>query len=205
MFPIENHYILVFVLKEEFEDTKGVIRIRISKKNRKHNGQKKRYKRTNNNLQNIQHTHQTKDRVTRTPLKTGGELRCSGRVSSSCSTSGTRCVNLVTNPVRTVGKIFNQVNPGPQLHFKIYFLQSSHNEFSVSIKEHQVVFKINFHWVIINSSAKVRFKHVSVIYVFYLPSIHYNQQKQNHSKLGEPGKNGVIFLLILLDFYFLLS
>jgi hypothetical protein len=29
------------------------------------------------------HTHKTKDRVTRTPLKTGGELRCSGRVSSS--------------------------------------------------------------------------------------------------------------------------
>jgi hypothetical protein len=40
----------------------------------------------------------TKDRVTRTPLKTGGELRCSRRVSSSYSTSGTRCVNLVTNP-----------------------------------------------------------------------------------------------------------
>jgi hypothetical protein len=34
------------------------------------------------------HTHKTKDRVTQTPLKTGGELRCSGRVNSSCSTSG---------------------------------------------------------------------------------------------------------------------
>ena len=45
------------------------------------------------------HTYKTKDRVTRTPLKTGGELRCSGRVSSSCSTSGTRRVNLFTNPV----------------------------------------------------------------------------------------------------------
>ena len=32
--------------QEEFEDTKGVIRIRISKKNRQHNGQKKKYKRT---------------------------------------------------------------------------------------------------------------------------------------------------------------
>jgi hypothetical protein len=41
----------------------------------------------------------TKDRVTRTPSKYGGELRFFGRVSSSCSTSGTRCVNLVTNPV----------------------------------------------------------------------------------------------------------
>jgi hypothetical protein len=38
---------------EEFEDTKKVIRIRISKKNRQHNGQKKKYKRTNNDLQNI--------------------------------------------------------------------------------------------------------------------------------------------------------
>jgi hypothetical protein len=30
---------------------------------------------------------------------TGGELRCSGRVNSSCSTSDTRRVNLVTNPL----------------------------------------------------------------------------------------------------------
>ena len=44
------------------------------------------------------HTYKTKDRVTRTPLKTGGELRCTGKVSSSCSNSGTRRVNLVTNP-----------------------------------------------------------------------------------------------------------
>ena len=38
---------------EKFEDTKGVIRIRISKKNRQHNVQKKKYKRTNNDQQNI--------------------------------------------------------------------------------------------------------------------------------------------------------
>ena len=36
------------------------------------------------------HTYKTKDRVTRTPLKTGGELMCSGRVGSSCSTTGSR-------------------------------------------------------------------------------------------------------------------
>jgi len=40
------------------------------------------------------HTYKTKDRVTRTPLKTGGELRRSGRVSSSYSISGTCRVNL---------------------------------------------------------------------------------------------------------------
>jgi hypothetical protein len=39
--------------EEDFEDTKGVIRIRISKKDRQHNGQKKKYKRTNNDLQNM--------------------------------------------------------------------------------------------------------------------------------------------------------
>jgi len=40
-------------INEKTEDTEGVIRIRISKKNRQHNGQKKMYKRTNNDLQNI--------------------------------------------------------------------------------------------------------------------------------------------------------
>jgi hypothetical protein len=34
----------------------------------------------------IKYTHKTTDRVTRTPLKAGGKLRYSGRVSSSCST-----------------------------------------------------------------------------------------------------------------------
>jgi hypothetical protein len=80
---------------EEFEDTKGVIRICILKKNRQHNGQKKKYKRTNNDLQ--KYTYKTKDWVTQTPLKIGGDLGCSGRVSSSCSTNDIRRVNLVTN------------------------------------------------------------------------------------------------------------
>jgi hypothetical protein len=41
------------MLQEELKDTKGVIRIRKSKKNRQHNGQKIKNKRTNNDLQNI--------------------------------------------------------------------------------------------------------------------------------------------------------
>ena len=65
--------------EDEFEDTKGVIRIRKSK-DRQHNDQKKKDKQ-----RSTKHTHKTKDRVTRTALKTGGELRCSGRVSSSRS------------------------------------------------------------------------------------------------------------------------
>ena len=40
---------------EEIEDIKLVIRIRKSKKDRQHNGQKKKDKRTNNDLQNITH------------------------------------------------------------------------------------------------------------------------------------------------------
>jgi len=36
-----------------FEDTKGVIRSRKSKKNGQHNDQKKKHQRTNNDLQNI--------------------------------------------------------------------------------------------------------------------------------------------------------
>ena len=43
--------------------------------------------------QSTKHTHKAKDR---TPLKTGDELKYPGRVSSSCSTSGTRRLNLVS-------------------------------------------------------------------------------------------------------------
>ena len=43
--------------------------------NRRRTGQTKKDKGTNNDLQNI--TPKTKDRVTRAPLKTGDELRCS--------------------------------------------------------------------------------------------------------------------------------
>ena len=61
-----------------------------------HNGQKKKVQK--DKYRSTKHTHKTKNRVTRTPLKTGGELRWSGRVGSTCSTSGTHRVNLVTNP-----------------------------------------------------------------------------------------------------------
>ena len=43
----------VELIQEEFEDPKGVIRIPISKKNKQHNGQMKKYKKTNNDLQDI--------------------------------------------------------------------------------------------------------------------------------------------------------
>ena len=61
------HYFGCSCLQEEIEDTKGVIRISISKKNRQHNDQNKKDKQ-----RSTKHKHKTKDRVTRTPLKTGG-------------------------------------------------------------------------------------------------------------------------------------
>ena len=76
------------------KNTKGVTRIRKSRKDRQHNGQSKRTK-----GQTTIYKHKHKDRVTRTPLKTGCELRCFGGVSGSCSTSDTRRDNLGTNPV----------------------------------------------------------------------------------------------------------
>jgi hypothetical protein len=56
------------VWRSEFEDIKGVIRIRKSK-DRKHNGQKKKDKWTNNHLQDI--TYKTKDQETRIALNIG--------------------------------------------------------------------------------------------------------------------------------------
>ena len=44
-------------LEEEFEDTKGVIRIRISKKNRQHNGKKKKVQK--DKQRSTKHTHKT--------------------------------------------------------------------------------------------------------------------------------------------------
>ena len=46
-------------------------------KNRQHNNQEKVQK---DKQRSTKHTHKTKDRGTRTPLKSGGKLRCSGRV-----------------------------------------------------------------------------------------------------------------------------
>jgi hypothetical protein len=48
-----RHSLYLRMSKEEIEDTKGAIIIRISKKNRQHNDHKKKDKGTNNDLQNI--------------------------------------------------------------------------------------------------------------------------------------------------------
>ena len=64
---------------------------------RQHNGQKKKNKMTNKDLQNI--TQKTKDRATQTPIKTGDELRCSRRVGSCCCAYVNRHVTIVTHLV----------------------------------------------------------------------------------------------------------
>ena len=58
--------------KEELEDTKRVIEGQTTQCTEE-KGQ--RYKQ-----RSTKHTYKTKGRVTRTPLKTRGQLRCSGRV-----------------------------------------------------------------------------------------------------------------------------
>ena len=73
--------------------SKGVIKIRKLVKYRQHNDQKKRDERTNK--RHKEHTLKTKDRVARSPQK----LEVVWKVNSSCSTSDTRLVDLVTNPV----------------------------------------------------------------------------------------------------------
>ena len=60
---------IIIINDEDFEDTKGTIRIRISKKNRQHNGQIGKVQK--DKQRSTKHTYKTKDRVTRTPLKTG--------------------------------------------------------------------------------------------------------------------------------------
>ena len=77
--------------KRRVWDTKGVVRIRKSKKYRQPNGQKKWYKRTNNDLQNT--THKTNDRVMRTQLKP--------RVNSYAPEWFTRNVSSMTHSVQT--------------------------------------------------------------------------------------------------------
>ena len=77
-------------MQEEFEDTKGVIRIRNSK-DMQHNGQKKKDKRTKK--RSTKHYIENYRSSKTNPTKNRG---FSGRVTSSCSTSGTHRVTLVT-------------------------------------------------------------------------------------------------------------
>ena len=85
--------------REEFEDIRRVIIIR------KTEGQTTIYKADSQN-------YRSSDMI---PTEIRGELGCSERVSSSCSTSDTHRVNLVTNPVMLLmrkgsGSIYYKLN-----------------------------------------------------------------------------------------------
>ena len=83
------------ILESEIYNSKKSVKIGSrniqSKKDTQYNGQNKKDKTENNGLQNI--TQKTKYRAAPTTPETGGDLRCSSRVSSSCSTRGTRRVD----------------------------------------------------------------------------------------------------------------
>jgi hypothetical protein len=64
-----ERWMLVLLILEDFEDTKGVIRIHKLNTERKHFSQKKKDKK--DKKRSTKHAHKTKDRVTRTPLKSG--------------------------------------------------------------------------------------------------------------------------------------
>ena len=83
----------VIVSKEDLEYIKEAMRIHKLKTDIQHNekGQKDKQRFTKQYTKN-------KDRQTLTALKTAGELRCSGRVGSSCTIIGNSRVTLITNP-----------------------------------------------------------------------------------------------------------
>ena len=85
----------------------------------------KKDKRTNNDLQST--IHKTKDRLTRIILKTGDEAMCSGRVSSSCSTSGTRRVNLVTKPTWNTSTYFWDLVASRQYKYNYFTFETSNS------------------------------------------------------------------------------
>ena len=83
-------------------------------KNRQHNGQKTeeqttqwpKEKEQKDKPRSTKHTYKTKDRVTRTPLKTKGEPKCSGRVGSSFTNLGQQYLGLKYPTYSTLKDIF---------------------------------------------------------------------------------------------------
>ena len=74
------------MIEEEFEDTIRVNRIRKSKKDRQPKAKRNRTK-GQTTISKTYTVHKTKDRVTRTPLKTGDELRWKGKSWKNTSIS----------------------------------------------------------------------------------------------------------------------
>ena len=90
---MENLPLVSKLGQEEFEDSKGVIKSPYIEEEQTLQWPKEKVQR--GKQRSTKHTHWTNDRVTWTPLRTRGKLRCSGRVISYI-----RRVNLATNPVK---------------------------------------------------------------------------------------------------------
>ena len=73
------------IILEEFENTKRGNQNPYIEEEQTTQRPKKKVRK--DKQRSTKHRYTTKDRVTRTPLKIGSELGCSGRVSSFCSTS----------------------------------------------------------------------------------------------------------------------
>jgi hypothetical protein len=97
-------------------------------------------KRTNNDLQYI--TQKTKDRATRTPLKTGSELRCPRRASGSCSTS----VTLVKHSVISDRIVITIVSFNFFFLFSRYIIQ--HQEKRVLCGKWLKNYHITLYWIL---------------------------------------------------------
>ena len=77
-----SNVIIIYYCQEKFDATYGVIRNRQSQKDRKNNGRKRTKEQTL-----IYKTLHSKLKNKTNPLSTWGELKCSGRVSSSFATN----------------------------------------------------------------------------------------------------------------------
>jgi hypothetical protein len=120
-----------------------VWRYQNANQNQKHNGQKKKDKQRSTN-----HTDKTKDQVTQTPLKTGGEHWCSWKVNSFCSTSGTRRVSLVTNPVYS--SCFVRINASLPLNKSP--ISSRNNFYNLPLNKSPISSRNNFYNLPLNKS-----------------------------------------------------
>jgi hypothetical protein len=80
---------LFFQKQQQFEDTKLVIWSRNSTRGKSYHGQKTKQRMVDtlkvqkDKQRSTKHVHNTTDRATRTPLRTGDGLRCSGMVCTS--------------------------------------------------------------------------------------------------------------------------
>ena len=94
-------------MQEQFQDTKAVMRNRKLKDNQ-HNDNRTRTK--DKGQTTIYKTLHSKLNVEQQEYTNNwGELRCSGSVSCSCSTSGTCRVTLATNPMRNDRKVLTRI------------------------------------------------------------------------------------------------